>query len=97
MRLAGSVRRYFRKVLLEASDPGYRAQLAMLDEDAERLVYLQLGNFIRRVQAAPEQHLQDLALILAEGSYDQDDVLPSSAMATLMNTLDRLSAPRMAA
>jgi phosphohistidine swiveling domain-containing protein len=66
VRLAGSVRRYFRKVLLEASDPGYRAQLAMLDEDAERLVYLQLGNFIRRVQAAPEQHLQDLALILAE-------------------------------
>ena len=66
VRLSGRVRRYFRKALLQASDPGYRAQLAILDEDAERLVYLQLGNFIRRVQPAPEQHLQDLALILAE-------------------------------
>lgn len=66
VRLSGRVRRYFRKALLQASDPSYRAQLAILDEDAERLVYLQLGNFIRRVQPAPEEHLQDLALILAE-------------------------------
>ena len=55
------------------------------------------GSAIGTIKSRVSRARDRLALILAEGSYDQDDVLPSSAMATLMNTLDRLSAPRMAA
>ena len=87
-----------------------RRALAMLpDDQREALILIGAGGLsyeevadicgsaIGTIKSRVSRARDRLALILAEGSYDQDDVLPSSAMATLMNTLDRLSAPRMAA
>lgn len=87
-----------------------RRALAMLpDDQREALILIGAGGLsyeevadicgsaIGTIKSRVSRARDRLALILAEGSYDQDEILPSSAMSTLMNTLDRLCAPRMAA
>ena len=87
-----------------------RRALAMLpDDQREALILIGAGGLsyeevadicgsaIGTIKSRVSRARDRLALILAEGSYDEDEVLPSSAMSTLMSTLDRLCAPRLAA
>ncbi|CAN5672766.1 sigma-70 family RNA polymerase sigma factor [soil metagenome] len=87
-----------------------RRALAMLpDDQREALILIGAGGLsyeevadicgsaIGTIKSRVSRARDRLALILAEGSYDEDEILPSSAMSTLMNTLDRLCAPRLAA
>ena len=87
-----------------------RRALAMLpDDQREALILIGAGGLsyeevadicgsaIGTIKSRVSRARDRLALILAEGSYEADEVRPSSAMATLLSTLDRLSQPRMAA
>ncbi|MES2340218.1 MAG: sigma-70 family RNA polymerase sigma factor [Pseudomonadota bacterium] len=87
-----------------------RRALAMLpDDQREALIMIGAGGLsyeevaaicgaaIGTIKSRVSRARDRLALILAEGSYEEDEIRPSSAMSTLMGALDRLCAPRLAA
>ena len=57
-------------------------------EEVSAICDCAIGTIKSRVSRARDR----LALILAEGSYGDDDVLPSAAMATILRDLDHLCA-----
>jgi RNA polymerase sigma-70 factor (ECF subfamily) len=87
-----------------------RRALAMLPEDQrEALILIGAGGLsyeevseicdcaIGTIKSRVSRARDRLASILEDGAYDQDDVLPSSAMATLIAQLDSLRSAAIAA
>jgi hypothetical protein len=62
--LGGRLRNVFREELFSSNDAATRVQFLLLDEDVERLVYLQLGNYYNLVKENPAQNMQEIASIV---------------------------------
>jgi hypothetical protein len=66
VQLGGKLRSVLRQELFASSDPASRVQFMLLDEDVERLVYLQLGNYFNLVEKNPVEHMTGLTSILGD-------------------------------